>query len=482
MSDGITNLELNEKEITDHMNGSKIPDFSSFSDNSLIKILEQYGLKKTGNTREEKISLLSKTWNKINNNLSKELYNKLFESIRNYDPEEEIITIIIQLLERNPQKLGEQNADENNNTPLIFACLNSYEDIALELIHTGYSNPGSVDGDGFTALMTSCYNGLNDNTMEDVALELLKTGQSNIALKSQTGETALMLACYGKLENVVLEMLKPENLTPEVLESIESVDTKDGNTALIIACENGMNVVALRIIETGFSNPNAVLNNDRYTKRKTAFILACENGLLDVASRLFDEDCLPTHIDYDNKSALYYLIEKKYIDSDIFRKLVKHYVLEEPTNQHFQTVIAIKICDSLELKELVKQTFASDSEMQMMNIEDFCKKPTQADAISANGEESLADVVNIREDHPLFISRREANAVKTVIADEEVDPFHYIASDIQGQLIRKRPMGGKTRRKNKKNTNNKKTAKKHRRSKRRTNQNQMRNKSKKSKK
>jgi len=87
------------------------------------------------------------------------------------------------------------------------------------------------------------------------------------------GNTALILACREGMNDVALEMLKHNDIC-----KLDHVNTH-GNTALILACEKGTNDVALEMLKHHDICKLGHVN----TYGNTALILACEKGMNDVA-------------------------------------------------------------------------------------------------------------------------------------------------------------------------------------------------------
>lgn len=87
--------------------------------------------------------------------------------------------------------------------------------------------------------------------------------------------TALIWACEQNMEDVALELIKTGKSKPEQIDII-------GQTALIIACENRMNNVALTLIRIS----NYPVSQVDYSNSDTALIMACENEMEDIALEL----------------------------------------------------------------------------------------------------------------------------------------------------------------------------------------------------
>lgn len=110
---------------------------------------------------------------------------------------------------------------------------------------------------------------------------------------NENGDTALTLACREGMSDVALAILKTGNANPG------HVDAED-DTALSSAIRNYMETVALAILETGDANPGHVDGSD-----DTALILACEVGMSNVAMAILKTgNANPGHISKYNDTAL----------------------------------------------------------------------------------------------------------------------------------------------------------------------------------
>ena len=106
----------------------------------------------------------------------------------------------INFIKQHPE-IDFKSVDDENKTALIVACENALEDVALELINTGKSNPGHIDNSWNTALMYAC-----EKSLENVALELIKTGESNPLHSNVNNYTALKYAIINNLNSVIREL------------------------------------------------------------------------------------------------------------------------------------------------------------------------------------------------------------------------------------------------------------------------------------
>ena len=93
--------------------------------------------------------------------------------------------------------------DENERNALMLACEKKLDELALELIkHGDKFDLGHIDRFRQTALLISLYEGLHD-----VALELIKTKKSKPDQIDHNDTNALVLACEQNMEEVALALI-----------------------------------------------------------------------------------------------------------------------------------------------------------------------------------------------------------------------------------------------------------------------------------
>lgn len=204
----------------------KIQDITKLEEekNKIIQIIheEQFNPNETVTQNGEIYSILMLLINLINKSTSS-IHKKVFTDIS------------IELIKN--KNFNFNYEDEYGMTPLIFACYNSLNQIALALIEEGKSDPDysiileHSDYNGDTALILACRNKMNE-----VALKLIETGHSNPIKVNDDGETALIIACINNMDEVALELIKTGQSKPE------NMDIK-GKTALMYAKINNMSDV-----------------------------------------------------------------------------------------------------------------------------------------------------------------------------------------------------------------------------------------------
>jgi hypothetical protein len=177
-----------------------------------------------------------------------------------------------------------------DQTLLIYVCdqiLNSnpnnyqlWVNIALKILDfppdqilLNYANR-----DGITALI------LVSGVDVDVSLKILENNENEININSvekDNGMNALMYACTEDTEDVALKMLE----FPSIIISIKHIN-KNGYTPLMIACEENINEIALTMID---QFPTEALHIfQKNNSGKTAFDLALDNDLVEVY-RILDQ-------------------------------------------------------------------------------------------------------------------------------------------------------------------------------------------------
>jgi ankyrin repeat protein len=205
--------------------------------------------------------------------------------------------------------------DKNNNTMLTWACKTKKAEDNIILLLTFFKElckPECISKCGNTALIWAC-----NNKMENVALKLIDEFGELCKPDCITvnGNTALMLACSNKMENVALKLINEfgELCKPNKINYVDEIGelckpdciNKNGNTALILACGNKMENVALKLIDKfgELCEPECI--SKKYNM--TALSWACMNTMENVALKLineFGELCKPDCISEYGNTAL----------------------------------------------------------------------------------------------------------------------------------------------------------------------------------
>ena len=128
--------------------------------------------------------------------------------------------------------------DEKGNTPLYWACINNYTEVAKLLIEHG-ADIDIKDNRGNTPLYQACF---KNNT--EIAKLLIEYG-ADVNIKNKDGYTPLSMACSN--DNTELVKLLIEHGADK------SVNIKDkyGYTSLYLACSHNYTEVAKLLIEYG---------------------------------------------------------------------------------------------------------------------------------------------------------------------------------------------------------------------------------------
>lgn len=178
-------------------------------------------------------------------------------------------------------------------TLFMFVCdkiLNtqSYEpwtELAMKILEfpPNQINLPYANRDGITALI------LVSGVDVDISLKILSYGAqaANInALEKDNKMNALMYSCSPDTEEVAMELLS----FPEIVTSLKNINN-NGYTPLMVACDEGLEEVALTMLE---KFPSASLHLFQKNRQgQTAFDIAIENDLMDVyryINELMDEE------------------------------------------------------------------------------------------------------------------------------------------------------------------------------------------------
>ena len=177
--------------------------------------------------------------------------DKLF-SLIDETPSQQNKREILKILHDTPDIVN--SVDGSNHTVLTMACVNSREDIALEILKLNPTNVSETDDDGCDALMYSCFNNLPKAAERILATNPLLT---NINVN---GQTALIIACNQRLDHIVELILSQGNCLPKHQDTTRL-------SALLIACKSNQSSIALKILKYDPSTSDAVdirMNNAFY--------------------------------------------------------------------------------------------------------------------------------------------------------------------------------------------------------------------------
>jgi ribosomal protein L15 len=142
---------------------------------------------------------------------------------------EKIALQMISTDESNPDQV-----DKDGDTALILACQKKMKKVALALINTGESNPGHVNNDNYTALLHALMHTRHHTDFNEVVMSLINTGESNPGHYGQ-GITALTYACNIQKPDLALALIATGQSNP-----LQRVSTFDYKTALDI-CNDPLN-------------------------------------------------------------------------------------------------------------------------------------------------------------------------------------------------------------------------------------------------
>ena len=177
-----------------------------------------------------------------------------------------------------------------------------------------------LDNDGNNGLMV-----LINSKMESDAESLIYGLQSDVVYdylfhRNKYGDTPLLLACQNKMYNLALLICSDSFVEYSVANVDKNLDdiNAEHNTALIWACLNDMPKIADILIENKLS-PFCVINSFGETPLITCCRMAMNKQAIAI---LKNNDCLPSHIDSDNITALLWACKNNLID--VVKELLKH--------------------------------------------------------------------------------------------------------------------------------------------------------------
>lgn len=231
------------------------------------------------------------------------------------------------------------HVDQHGWSALMMACKYKLSEIAIRLVNTSGVDVNIVNDNGWTALMFASRNGL-----QNVVTELLKKTNIKIDITNKKGETALLLSCVGRFEQIALQLINTNQSNPNAINnnnlsalSVAITQQLDKVVDLLISvsdltlglpdlekwtplmhlCQNKKTKLALKLINTGKSNPDAIGTNN-----STAITIASNKGIDDVTSLLIEITNLTLgHPDQKKQTPLIILCQQE--KSELALKLIE---------------------------------------------------------------------------------------------------------------------------------------------------------------
>jgi ankyrin repeat protein len=280
------------------------------------------------------------------------------------------------------------HVDNNGNTPLLMSCEYEFVILGMKLLDTKYSNSNFIDDMGYSALTICCCN----ESLEDLGISIICENKNADCIGHPTSDldkTPLIHACFNSLENISKIIIETNNgnityidkhasknalmyaldsgleetasLLIDKMDDFNHIDD-DQNTALMIACENQFEELALQILEKG-----NCLNEPLEENSDTALILACANELENVSIKILemcsDNFDYINHIDEEGCTAFEYACENN------LQKVIDKFI----TVIQVEKVIPILIKHRLyyKLKMLLQNETISDT-VQKMLFDELC--------------------------------------------------------------------------------------------------------------
>jgi ankyrin repeat protein len=150
--------------------------------------------------------------------------NELFLNLVDYDAEQALITI--RNNRTNPDIIG--TPDDLGYTPLKTAIMINMPEVALALIETGLSKPEYISDDNNSILYDAIQQTKKNKEMEEVVFALLNTGEVDPGYIEYNDSTPLLAACMNNLPEIALKLIETGKSNPEYVNA-------DGEDAITIA-------------------------------------------------------------------------------------------------------------------------------------------------------------------------------------------------------------------------------------------------------
>lgn len=238
--------------------------------------------------------------------------------------------------------------DQTGNTPLMYAAMNGYEDVAEVLVEKGADVNARSRVTGWTALILAA----RDNRLEVV--ELLLAKGANVNARNNNGETALLLAsAHGNSEvvNVLYAYGAHDDKAGQAAAGdpqYSTLSAVSGVTELAMAAFAGDPAQVALLLRSGVP-PDA-----RTSTEATALMAACLKGHRDVAELLIEKGADVNARDAESHTSLFYAFQSG--RSDVARLLLENRAdvnISDRVNGHTPLMVAAAMCDAGTVQMLV---------------------------------------------------------------------------------------------------------------------------------
>jgi ankyrin repeat protein len=164
----------------------------------------------------------------------------------------------------------------NGDTPLLLALSKNYKYISEKIFSTIGNNKKNLES---LSVINSCgdialFFAINIGN-EDLALKIFHSGYSKFDIISNEGDTSFIMAINNGMLTLAYEILNVAS--PSLISHVN----KYGNTALILCLGKMFFDFAMKIVNSGHSNPDHINNEN-----DTALLLAVNHGQIDIAKKL----------------------------------------------------------------------------------------------------------------------------------------------------------------------------------------------------
>lgn len=181
----------------------------------------------------------------------------------------ELREIALKILDK--PNCGLNQIDKLKNNTLVFAIKKFYEDVAIKILNKGYKNINYVDAHGDNAL--SCALRYNHFKLIDKLMSYPNLDVNHI---DNHGDSCLLIAIDSLKEELGLRMLNKYRVNIDYI-------NKHGFNALILALTKLMGRLSTKLLDMGVKTSTRGNNGD------TALIVALNNGFLEIAERINKE-------------------------------------------------------------------------------------------------------------------------------------------------------------------------------------------------
>ncbi len=179
---------------------------------------------------------------------------ELLDSVNNDMETAFLMSILIQnhemtdLIMKSGKDFAPDQISVDNMTALSYTAQNGEFKLSLDILNLGVKNIGIANASGTTPLIYACAFDRNTPFCIEFINKLIDSGRSNsISITKDFGYTALIYCILGDKEDIALKLIDTGKSNPGVI-------CKENKTALIFACQRNNYNIAKRLLELDYKS------------------------------------------------------------------------------------------------------------------------------------------------------------------------------------------------------------------------------------